>query len=508
MLTDLSTTPLSETVRGIAARGGSGDLQVRSGRTVRAAFFRDGHLVFAASNVRTERLGEGLLSMGRISADDFKRTTAFMKTRRGMRFGDALVESGLFDERQLVETMAAWTERLLLPLFDMQSGAVSFDERECAIPSRYRMSLSIPRILYAGIQSMTNRVHILAGVGPLDRTVVLSGDPSQVLDVETPTLEEAHVIQRARRPGSIKSLAATDKGVSLERLKVVYGLLASSVLGGVGPSVPTVKAGAAPPPSIDRDAVRREIERDLERSQTLDPFAWLGLPPATPAEEITPALEARRTRYRALLGKLAGDELETDVDLMLARVASMIKRAQAPRPAVRAVPPPPTPVAAAPSTPVAEPPPPAPPEEPKAAPAPAEKAAAGGGPLDYLLMEANLHMSVGDFAAAARNYQKAVELRPDVVAYRLRLAVALARSPKTARDAEPFFADCLELEPDNADIHYQVALYYKAMKVTSRAIVELRETVRLNPGHEKARAELEKLGPKESLLAGIKKLVR
>jgi len=58
---------------------------------------------------------------------------------------------------------------------------------------------------------------------------------------------------------------------------------------------------------------------------------------------------------------------------------------------------------------------------------------------------------------------------PKVAAYRARLAIAMACYPRTAKQAEREFVEAVRLEPDNADLHYQFGLYYKAMR-PARAI--------------------------------------
>ena len=48
-----------------------GDLQIRSGKVVKTVFFDHGRVVFAASNLKKDRLGEALIALGRITDDDF-----------------------------------------------------------------------------------------------------------------------------------------------------------------------------------------------------------------------------------------------------------------------------------------------------------------------------------------------------------------------------------------------------------------------------------------------------
>jgi tetratricopeptide (TPR) repeat protein len=132
----------------------------------------------------------------------------------------------------------------------------------------------------------------------------------------------------------------------------------------------------------------------------------------------------------------------------------------------------------------------------------------GRAQIEHLLMEAEVRMNVADYANAVKVYEKLVERAPNVAAFHLRLAVAMACYPRTSKAAEREYYEAARLEPDNADIHYQWGLYYKLMKVRSRAVAEMRTAVRLNPKHKNARAELEALSPKDSALTSLKKLFR
>jgi len=115
-------------------------------------------------------------------------------------------------------------------------------------------------------------------------------------------------------------------------------------------------------------------------------------------------------------------------------------------------------------------------------------------------------MTVSDYANAVKVYEKLVKLAPKVPAFRMRLATAMACYPRTAKLAERQFFEASRLDPDNADIHYQWGLYYKVMKIKSRAVAEMRAAVRLNPRHDAARAELQALSPRDSALSSLKKL--
>jgi tetratricopeptide (TPR) repeat protein len=132
----------------------------------------------------------------------------------------------------------------------------------------------------------------------------------------------------------------------------------------------------------------------------------------------------------------------------------------------------------------------------------------GQAQIEHLLMEGSVRMTVRDYANAVPVYERLVELEPDVAAYRLRLAIAMAFYPRTAKAAERQFLEAVRLDPNNADLHYQFGIYYKSMKIRTRAIAEIRTAVSLKPSHKQARAELEALSPKDSALSSLKKLFR
>ena len=97
MLTDLSVTPISETLRRLSEERRSGDLQVRSGKIVKTVFFDHGRIVFAASNLKKDRLGEALVALGRITDEQFSEASKLLGGERKRRFGEALIHSGIMD---------------------------------------------------------------------------------------------------------------------------------------------------------------------------------------------------------------------------------------------------------------------------------------------------------------------------------------------------------------------------------------------------------------------------
>src|SRR5262245_23458442 len=72
----------------------------------RGVCFRKGHIVRADTNVKEERLGETLMRLGKLSADDFARASEVV-VREKKRLGAVLQQLGILDKDGLEEALAA-----------------------------------------------------------------------------------------------------------------------------------------------------------------------------------------------------------------------------------------------------------------------------------------------------------------------------------------------------------------------------------------------------------------
>jgi tetratricopeptide (TPR) repeat protein len=589
MLIELARNSIGDVIRRLSIEHKSGDLQVRSGKLIKTAFFDHGRLVFAASNLKKDRLGEALLALGRITDEEFSRVSALMKGDRKRRFGEALVASGVMDKSEMGTAVARQVRRVVLSLFELSEGAASFEERRCTIPLEYMVSVSVSRILYEGIRLMKNQELIQGALGPLDRAVILTAVPPFRFEPKECTAEERDILELARKRVTVRRLGWASGGLALSRLRATYALWSAGVLQDAevqDPAQPVtqMETGTFLLSMLQRQkdpdaqqAIRQEVHEELDRSAKMDRETWLKVARAAPRDELKKALEEKMERYHALREAVSDDDqIRTDIEVILGRASAMLRLAKqaptdaaakapvaaaafsasasaptktpAPRaaapPRTAAVPPravtqaaPAAPASAVPGaveelpeveveeieietaeveaeTPVAEAQAPEPSVPARVATVddgstgPGSSNFEGRAKLEHLLMEGEVRMTVSDYANAIKVYEKLVEAAPKIPAYRMRLAVAMACYPRTAKHAEREFVEAMRLDPDNADHHYQFGLYFKAMKVKSRAVAEMRTAVRLSPRHKAAREELESMSPKDSVLGSLRNLFK
>lgn len=225
----LRSVPLAEVLRKIATEERSGDLQVNLGTAIKSIYFDNGFVVFAASNLKRDRLGESLIEAGRISRHEFALASMLMKGSK-RKFGQALVQAGVMSEEELGKQVAAQVNRIVMSLFKAKDGVYSFDERGNAIPVELMVSLSIYRILLEGIRHMTDGKLILSGLPPLGTLVRLSDRPPFTAEPRKLKPLEQACLRNAGNGAPLAALiqrSGTDRGLAL---RACYGLYAAGLL--------------------------------------------------------------------------------------------------------------------------------------------------------------------------------------------------------------------------------------------------------------------------------------
>ncbi len=225
----LAHTPFAEVLRRIALEDLSGDLQVTSPSAIKTVYFDRGFVVFASSDLKSDRLGESMTEAGRISPHEFALASMLMKTTR-QKFGKVLVEAGIVSEEELGPHVAAQVNRIVLSLFSEKRGMYSFDERPCSIPMELMVSLSVYRILIEGIRRMTGKELVLGGLPSLDTDVHIVDRPPFTLDFDKLRPAEKAVLKSVRDGASIRQITKAVGGNEGVALRACYGLLSAGIL--------------------------------------------------------------------------------------------------------------------------------------------------------------------------------------------------------------------------------------------------------------------------------------
>lgn len=195
----------------------------------KSIYFLDGKLVFAASSLTQDRLGEVLLRGGKISADEYLRLSQMI--RGGQRLGKALVESGILSPKDLWWAIERQVREIVWSIFNWEDGYFHFDEDEQPRKEKITFDLDVEMIVVEGIRRSD-------GNGAI-REHFVSTDSVVHRENKEPPLEldphERHVIDLVDSKRAISEICQESEIGEAETRKVLHSFLAVGVLKSRGP---------------------------------------------------------------------------------------------------------------------------------------------------------------------------------------------------------------------------------------------------------------------------------
>ena len=106
---------------------------------VKKVFFSKGDILFAASNIDDDRLGEFLLRQGRMTRGQFDAASATIR-KTNKKLGAVLFELGILGPKDLVIQVKLQVKHIILSLFNWRDGTYRFQEGQASgeesFPSR------------------------------------------------------------------------------------------------------------------------------------------------------------------------------------------------------------------------------------------------------------------------------------------------------------------------------------------------------------------------------------
>lgn len=216
----------------------------------KAVYVHGGEVVFAASNLAGDRIGESLVRSGTLALEALR--LAERSFAPGQRFGKVLVELGHVSPRELWHGVKFQVEEIVRSLFSYTEGSVYFFAGEVKPDNVVRLSLPTERLVQEG---MEQREALLAFVEELrEPEVELARQPGAGDNLEGLELLIYQTLEGERRFGPM-----------LESLDVEPWAAARAVqmLRGVG-AVRVQRTEPQPAARGDEDALRRSVDAHLK----------------------------------------------------------------------------------------------------------------------------------------------------------------------------------------------------------------------------------------------------
>ena len=215
----------------------------------KALFFLEGRVVFAASSLSQDRLGEVLLRGGKISADEYLRLS--QRIRGGQRMGKALIEGGVLAPRDLWWGIEQQVREIVWSLFTWEEGSFQFEESDRPRGEKITINLEVEALTVEGIRRISGTGTISNHFVPVDtileRTAKLSPVPLEPY--------EEHVLRQVNGKKTVAEICKDSEIGEAETRKVLHTFMAVGVI-----AVKGRKQAPLDPEAIERADYRGMVE--------------------------------------------------------------------------------------------------------------------------------------------------------------------------------------------------------------------------------------------------------
>lgn len=352
----LTTTSLPDLMRQIYVERRTGELILKQDKIKKQIYFELGHVVFAASNQREDKLGEALVRHGRLTRQQLEELLPTLgKTRH---LGKTLVEHGVLNERELITYVTFQIIDIIYSLFSWTTGEYEFQEGEYnRAPEELKLKFSTATIILEGIRRMEDMDLIRRGLGDLNR--LISPTSSPLLRMQSLALKpvERQVLDLVTEPMDILRLLILAAPEPPKRvIQSLYGLISVGLLQQTAAPELSTETGrfvvpkevqrqveaappldyrspyrnqAVPPQRSDMEQIVSEIPELKNRIATNDPMVILGVKPQSTPIEIRDAYYTLAARFHPDKFIQMPRNVRADVEMIFAKITESYNRIRA-----------------------------------------------------------------------------------------------------------------------------------------------------------------------------------
>ena len=236
----LGALPLPDLLRELQLNEATGILSLTSNRVRKALYFKEGHVVFASSNVASDRLGEVLLREGKITRE--QNDLSLRALARGKRQGRVLVEMGALSPDDLWSAVQSQVREITFGVFHWEEGRFHFEESTLPERERITVDLSVTALVLEGLRRLDAGGWVR--LRHPDGHLVLERGPTGAEGMLHPY--EEHVLQLIDGDRSVIEICHESEVGDNQTLKLLYAFLATGIVEGRGRKVRTLDQDFVP----------------------------------------------------------------------------------------------------------------------------------------------------------------------------------------------------------------------------------------------------------------------
>ncbi len=222
MTLDLRETSLSEVILDLTKQRQTGVLQLISAPMDIRVYFQEGSIVFATSNMESDRSGSIMLRKGKITEEQYEEIRSLSEKEKMLQ-GNALVKTGIISPNDLIWLTMNKVEEILYSLFGWRKGKIRFFEMRLDRFDIIQLKLSPGRIIMEGSWRYFEEEEIMKVFESWDVLFdVVESPPLSRRDADLAE-NEVEILGHINGRKRISEIASVTGLQDLEVLKVIFG---------------------------------------------------------------------------------------------------------------------------------------------------------------------------------------------------------------------------------------------------------------------------------------------
>jgi hypothetical protein len=226
---DLSRIQLPDVLSFISMIRASGKLVLRHDELERTLVWKDGEIIFAASNSPEHSLGNFLLRNGKITQAQYDEAKARMTPQ--IRHGKALVQIGAISAKDLWWGIKNQALEIIYSLFTISEGTFSyFDTAEELSHERIVLQLSASSVIMEGTRRLDETARIREKIPTLDLVFKKLNGVTPDFDELEMNSDEIELYNRIDGRLTVRGLIARGDLTEFEATRILFQLLSARLI--------------------------------------------------------------------------------------------------------------------------------------------------------------------------------------------------------------------------------------------------------------------------------------
>ncbi len=202
----------------------TGILEITAGSTVIKIYIENGLNIFAASTNKNDRLGEYLLTKGKITLEEYNQAY-YLVEKRGQRLGQVLIDLGYLKPSDLAPSVQSQVKEIIISLFNIDEGKFEFKEVPLPTDEPIKLKISTANLIYKGIKRINSFPMVDKMCPPLDTVFNLDLDQIPLFKSLTLEFADKKVLSYVNGINPLKTILSLSPTSNFETLKSIISLL-------------------------------------------------------------------------------------------------------------------------------------------------------------------------------------------------------------------------------------------------------------------------------------------